>query len=142
MSVLVDRDIPSGDAKRIILTSGKVYYDLMESRKQSGDQRVAIVAGLRGVRLFVSGMQGRGVRGVATELLQQLDSAVPPAGMARMLRREFGPASGLCGALVLAVPALAHRIIVSADAVMSGRSAGTVVRELLDEVGVPLEESS
>jgi MoxR-like ATPase len=42
----------------------------------------------------------------------------------------------------LAVPALAHRIIVSADAVMAGRSAETVIRELLDEVVVPLEESS
>jgi MoxR-like ATPase len=42
----------------------------------------------------------------------------------------------------LAVPGLAHRIIVSADAVMSGRSAETVIRELLDEVVVPLEESS
>ncbi len=43
---------------------------------------------------------------------------------------------------ILAVPALAHRIIVSADAVMTGRSADVVVRELLDEVAVPLEESS
>jgi MoxR-like ATPase len=42
----------------------------------------------------------------------------------------------------LAVPALAHRIIVSADAVMAGRSPETVIRELLDEVVVPLEESS
>jgi MoxR-like ATPase len=42
----------------------------------------------------------------------------------------------------LAVPGLAHRIIVSADAVMSGRSAETVIKELLDEVVVPLEESS
>jgi MoxR-like ATPase len=42
----------------------------------------------------------------------------------------------------LAVPALAHRIIVSADAVMSGRSPDTVIRELLDEIAVPLEESS
>jgi len=42
----------------------------------------------------------------------------------------------------LAVPALAHRIIVSADAVMSGRSPDTVIKELLDEVVVPLEESS
>jgi MoxR-like ATPase len=42
----------------------------------------------------------------------------------------------------LAVPALAHRIIVSADAVMAGRNADTVVQELLDEVVVPLEESS
>jgi MoxR-like ATPase len=42
----------------------------------------------------------------------------------------------------LAVPALAHRIIVSADAVMSGRSPETVIQELLDEVVVPLEESS
>ncbi|HEX6130469.1 MAG TPA: AAA family ATPase [Actinomycetota bacterium] len=43
---------------------------------------------------------------------------------------------------VLAVPALAHRIIVSADAVMTGRAAGVVVTELLDEVPVALEESS
>jgi MoxR-like ATPase len=42
----------------------------------------------------------------------------------------------------LAVPALAHRIIVSADAVMAGRSPETVIRELLDEIVVPLEESS
>ncbi len=42
----------------------------------------------------------------------------------------------------LAIPALAHRIIVSADAVMAGRSPETVIRELLDEVVVPLEESS
>jgi MoxR-like ATPase len=42
----------------------------------------------------------------------------------------------------LAVPALAHRIIVSADAVMTGRAAGVVVAELLDEVPVALEESS
>ena len=42
----------------------------------------------------------------------------------------------------LAVPALAHRIIVSADAVMAGRSSDTVVRELLDGVPVSLEDSA
>ena len=42
----------------------------------------------------------------------------------------------------LAVPGLAHRIIVSADAVMAGRSAETVIRELLDDVAVPLEDSA
>ena len=38
----------------------------------------------------------------------------------------------------LTVPALAHRIIVTADAVMSGRTPGVVVQELLDEVDVPV----
>jgi MoxR-like ATPase len=38
----------------------------------------------------------------------------------------------------LAVPALAHRIIVTADAVMGGRSAGVVLKELLAEVEVPV----
>ena len=41
----------------------------------------------------------------------------------------------------LTVPALAHRIIVSADAVMSGRSPGVILQELLDEVAVPLAEN-
>ena len=41
----------------------------------------------------------------------------------------------------LAVPALAHRIIVTADAVMSGRSAEVVVQEILAEVAVPVAES-
>ncbi len=41
----------------------------------------------------------------------------------------------------LAVPALAHRIIVTADAVMSGRTAEVVVlREILSEVAVPVAE--
>jgi MoxR-like ATPase len=39
---------------------------------------------------------------------------------------------------VLTIPALAHRIIVTADAVMSGRAPGVVVQELLDEVDVPV----
>jgi MoxR-like ATPase len=42
----------------------------------------------------------------------------------------------------LAVSALAHRIIVSADAVMAGRSPETVIRELLDGVVVPLEDTA
>jgi MoxR-like ATPase len=41
----------------------------------------------------------------------------------------------------LAPPALAHRIIVTADAVMSGRSADVLVRELVDEVAVPVAEN-
>jgi MoxR-like ATPase len=40
----------------------------------------------------------------------------------------------------LAVPCLAHKIIVTADAVMSGRSPEVVVRELLEEVPVPVAE--
>jgi MoxR-like ATPase len=43
---------------------------------------------------------------------------------------------------VLAGPVLAHRIIVGADAVMTGRSAPVIVGELLAEVQVPLAESS
>jgi MoxR-like ATPase len=43
---------------------------------------------------------------------------------------------------VLAGPVLAHRIIVGADAVMTGRSAPVIVEELLAEVQVPLAESS
>jgi MoxR-like ATPase len=39
---------------------------------------------------------------------------------------------------VLTIPALAHRIIVTADAVMSGRTPGVLVQELLDEVDVPV----
>jgi MoxR-like ATPase len=39
----------------------------------------------------------------------------------------------------LAIPVLAHRIIVSADAAMSARSAETVLSELLDEVPVPVK---
>jgi MoxR-like ATPase len=41
----------------------------------------------------------------------------------------------------LAVPVLAHRIIVTADAVMTGRSTGVVLQEILDEVAVPVAES-
>ena len=38
----------------------------------------------------------------------------------------------------LALPVLAHRIIVTADAVMTGRSPRSVVEELLSEVAVPV----
>jgi MoxR-like ATPase len=38
----------------------------------------------------------------------------------------------------LAVPVLAHRLIVSADAAMNGRSAGSILTELLQEVPVPV----
>jgi MoxR-like ATPase len=38
----------------------------------------------------------------------------------------------------LAIPALAHRVIVTADAVMGGRSAAAVLEELLHEVAVPV----
>jgi MoxR-like ATPase len=41
----------------------------------------------------------------------------------------------------LAPVALSHRIIVTADAIMSGRSAEVLVREIVDEVEVPLTES-
>jgi MoxR-like ATPase len=41
----------------------------------------------------------------------------------------------------LAVPVLAHRIIVTADAGMTGRSTGVVLQEILDEVAVPVAES-
>jgi MoxR-like ATPase len=40
----------------------------------------------------------------------------------------------------LAVPALAHRIIVTADAAMSGRGPSAVVQEILNEVEVPVTE--
>jgi len=40
----------------------------------------------------------------------------------------------------LAVPALAHRIIVTADAVMSGRSPEVILQEILAEVPVPVAE--
>jgi MoxR-like ATPase len=40
----------------------------------------------------------------------------------------------------LAAPCLSHKIIVTADAVMGGRSPEVVVRELLDEVAVPVAE--
>jgi MoxR-like ATPase len=39
----------------------------------------------------------------------------------------------------LAIPVLAHRVIVSADAAMSARSAQTVLSEVLDEVPVPVK---
>jgi MoxR-like ATPase len=41
---------------------------------------------------------------------------------------------------VLAVPSLAHRIIVTADAVMSGRSPQVILQEILTEVPVPVAE--
>jgi len=41
----------------------------------------------------------------------------------------------------LAVPSLAHRIIVTADAVMSGRSPQVILQEILSEVPVPVAES-
>jgi MoxR-like ATPase len=40
----------------------------------------------------------------------------------------------------LALPSLAHRIIVTADAVMTGRSPDVIVREILAEVPVPVSE--
>ena len=41
----------------------------------------------------------------------------------------------------LAVPSLAHRIIVTADAVMSGRSPQVILEEILAEVPVPVAEN-
>jgi MoxR-like ATPase len=41
----------------------------------------------------------------------------------------------------LALPALSHRIIVTADAVMTGRSIEVILQEILDEVSVPVAES-
>jgi MoxR-like ATPase len=41
----------------------------------------------------------------------------------------------------LTVPALAHRIIVTADAVMSGRTSDVVLHEILSEVAVPIAEN-
>jgi MoxR-like ATPase len=41
----------------------------------------------------------------------------------------------------LAPAALSHRIIVTADAIMSGRSADVLVREIVDEVDVPVAEN-
>ncbi len=38
----------------------------------------------------------------------------------------------------LALPVLSHRVIVTADAVMGGRSGPAILRELLDEVPVPV----
>jgi MoxR-like ATPase len=42
---------------------------------------------------------------------------------------------------ILAPPGLSHRIIVTADAVMSGRSSEVLVREIVDEVAVPVSEN-
>jgi MoxR-like ATPase len=39
----------------------------------------------------------------------------------------------------LAVPVLAHRLIVSADAAMSGRGTDAVLAQVLDEVPVPVK---
>jgi MoxR-like ATPase len=41
----------------------------------------------------------------------------------------------------LALPALGHRIIVTADAVMTGRSVRVVLEEILGEVAVPVAET-
>jgi MoxR-like ATPase len=41
----------------------------------------------------------------------------------------------------LALPALAHRVIVTADAIMSGRSSDVVLQEVLDSVPVPVAEN-
>jgi MoxR-like ATPase len=41
----------------------------------------------------------------------------------------------------LAPVALSHRIIVTADAIMSGRSPDVLVREIVDEVDVPVAEN-
>jgi MoxR-like ATPase len=41
----------------------------------------------------------------------------------------------------LTVPALAHRIIVTADAVMSGRTPDVVLNEILSDVAVPIAEN-
>ena len=38
----------------------------------------------------------------------------------------------------VAVPVLHHRLIVSADAAMSGRNAETVLREVMEDVPVPV----
>jgi MoxR-like ATPase len=43
---------------------------------------------------------------------------------------------------LLGVPALAHRIIVTADAAMAGRSPSVVVQEVLSQVDVPVAERS
>jgi MoxR-like ATPase len=43
---------------------------------------------------------------------------------------------------LLGVPGLAHRIIVTADAAMTGRSAPVVVQEVLGQVDVPIAEPS
>ena len=41
----------------------------------------------------------------------------------------------------LVLPTLAHRVIVTADAIMSGRSSDVVLREILDAVAVPVTEN-
>jgi MoxR-like ATPase len=41
----------------------------------------------------------------------------------------------------LAIPALAHRIIVTADAVMSGRGPEVILQEILADVAVPVSET-
>jgi len=41
----------------------------------------------------------------------------------------------------LAIPALAHRIIVTADAVMSGRGPEVILQEILADVTVPVSET-
>jgi MoxR-like ATPase len=40
----------------------------------------------------------------------------------------------------LVVPVMAHRLIVSADAAMSGRTAGAILTELQREVPVPVPD--
>jgi MoxR-like ATPase len=42
----------------------------------------------------------------------------------------------------LATPVLSHRVIVTADAVMSGRTSGAVLAELLGEIAVPVSGTS
>jgi len=42
---------------------------------------------------------------------------------------------------ILAVPVLAHRLIATADAAMTGRSVGVVLGEVLDDVAVPVAEN-
>ena len=56
-------------------------------------------------------------------------------GMAAASERDYVIPDDVKG---LTVPVLAHRIIVTADAVMSGRSTGAVLEELLREVAVPV----
>lgn len=42
--IIDDRDIKKAEAvKRVVLCSGKIYYDLIEARKKSSEERVAIV---------------------------------------------------------------------------------------------------
>lgn len=41
----------------------------------------------------------------------------------------------------LVLPALEHRVIATADAAMTGRSVGVILREILEEVPVPVTES-